>query len=55
MAVQLVNYSYSPQLGCGVELILAVYKIIHTHSFVLKPLLQWHVHAQHISTLESQA
>ena len=30
-------------------------QIIHTHSFVLKPLLQWHVHVQHISTLESQA
>ena len=40
MAVQLVNYSYSPQLGCAVELILAVYKIIRTHSFVLKLLLQ---------------
>ena len=38
-----------------VELILAVYREVHAHSFVLKCLLQWHVHVQQISTLEWQA
>ena len=38
---------HSRHLGCGLELILAVYREVHAHSFVLKCLLQWHVHAQH--------
>ena len=38
---------HSPHLGCGLELILAVYREVHAHSFVLKCLLQWHVHVQH--------
>ena len=36
MAVQLVNYIHSPQLGCGLELIVAVYRMVHANSFVLK-------------------
>ena len=38
---------HSRHLGCGLELILAVYREVHAHSFILKCLLQWHVHAQH--------
>ena len=38
---------HSRHLGCGLELIPAVYRGVHAHSFVLKCLLQWHVHAQH--------
>ena len=38
---------HSPQLGCGLELILAVYREVHAHSFVLKHLIQWHVNVQH--------
>ena len=38
---------HSRHLGCGLELILAVYREVHAHSFVLKCLLQWHIHAQH--------
>ena len=38
---------HSRHLGCGLELILAVYREVHAQSFVLKCLLQWHVHAQH--------
>ena len=38
---------HSPHLGCGLELILAVYREVHAHSFVLKYLLQWHVYAKH--------
>ena len=38
---------HSPHLGCGLELILAVYREVHAHSFVLKHLLQWHVHVPH--------
>ena len=37
----------SPHLVCGLELILALYREVHAHSFVLKHLLQWHVHVQH--------
>ena len=48
MAIQLVNNI----LGCGLELIFTVYREVHTHSFVLKHLLQWLVHVQHIGTLE---
>ena len=43
---------HSPHLRYGLEMILAVYREVHTHSFVLKHLLQWHVHVQRISTLE---
>ena len=32
---------HSPHLGCGLELILAVYREAHAHSFVLKHLLQF--------------
>ena len=38
---------HSRHLGCGLELILAVCREVHAHSFVLKCLLQWHIHAQH--------
>ena len=52
MAVQLVTHS--PPLGCGLELILAVYREVYAHCFVLKCLLQWHVHVQHAKTHKSQ-
>ena len=35
---------HSRHFGCG---LLAVYREVHAQSFVLKCLLQWHVHAQH--------
>jgi len=38
---------HSPRLGCGLELMLTVYREVHAHSFVLKCLLQWHVQCQH--------
>ena len=55
MAVQLVNYIHLTldiwlRTDTGLELILAVCRGVHAHSFVLKCLLQWHIHVQHIST-----
>ena len=35
MAVQLVNYIHLTLHGCGLELILAVYREVHAHSFIL--------------------
>ena len=32
---------HSPHLGCGLELILAVYKEVHGHSFVRTLLAPW--------------
>ena len=40
MAIQLVNNI----LGVALELIFTVYREVHTHSFILKHLLQWLVH-----------
>ena len=45
---------HSPRLGCGLKLILAVYREVCAHSFVQKHLLQWHVLYKIISTLEWQ-